>query len=105
MSDEITDIVIPILREIQGDISTLKDDVTTIKSDVSVLKEAVTRIAVQEMGKTVGILSPVNRPAASLVAVASFLRHIRPTHLARAQFPSPLPRPGDADLVRPVDWA
>ncbi len=37
MSDQISDIVIPILRNIQADISTLK-------ADVSVLKESVRRI-------------------------------------------------------------
>jgi len=37
MSDDIKDIVIPILQTIQGDISTLK-------SDVAVLKESVVRI-------------------------------------------------------------
>gem|GEM_PF-5357418 len=44
MSDKIDDIVIPILRSIQADVSTLKSDVSTLKNDVSVLKESVRRI-------------------------------------------------------------
>lgn len=51
MSDKIDDIVIPILRNIQGDIaalkldvSYLKADVSYLKADVSMLKESVRRI-------------------------------------------------------------
>jgi hypothetical protein len=51
MSDKIEDIVIPILRTIQSDVSGLKTGVSVLKSDVSVLKsdmgvvkEAVRRI-------------------------------------------------------------
>lgn len=78
-------------------------DVAAVITNDTDLVEPI-RIAIEEMGKTVGILSPVNRPAADLAAVASFLRHIRPTHLARAQFANPLPRNGKADLVKPANW-
>ncbi len=44
MNDKIEDIIIPILRNIQADVSTLKSDVSVLKSDVSVLKESVRRI-------------------------------------------------------------
>lgn len=44
MSDETTNIILPILQAIQGDISTIKSDVSTLKSDVAVLKESVVRI-------------------------------------------------------------
>ena len=44
MGDKIDDIVVPILRNIQGDVATLKADVSVLKADVSILKEAVRRI-------------------------------------------------------------
>jgi predicted small metal-binding protein len=44
MIDKIDDIVIPILRNIQADVSGLKADVSSLKTDVSMLKESVRRI-------------------------------------------------------------
>lgn len=59
------------------------------------------RIVTEEVGLPVGILSPVDRPATSLRNVASFVRHIRPGHLAACQFDNQLP--GTA-IVRPTTW-
>ncbi len=79
-------------------------DVAAVISNDTDLVEPI-RIVREEVGKPVGILSPVNRPAKDLEAVASFLRHIRHGHLARAQFPNPLPREAEAPLSRPASWA
>lgn len=62
------------------------------------------RIAVQEAGKKVGVLSPVSNPAAGLKSVATFYRHIRTGHLNAAQFPNPLPMPNGTELHRPFSW-
>ncbi|WP_238940101.1 NYN domain-containing protein, partial [Sulfitobacter geojensis] len=78
-------------------------DVAVVITNDTDLIEPI-RIAIEEVGKVVGILSPVNHPANDLVATASFLRHIRAGHLSRAQFPSPLPRATEPDLLRPPSW-
>ena len=62
------------------------------------------RIATQELGKRVGLLAPVKYPTASLLAVASFTLHVRPGHLAQAQFPSPLPLIGGGEVHKPESW-
>lgn len=81
-----------------------KFDVAAVITNDTDLVEPI-RIVTKELGKTVGILSPVQKPAASLINVASFVRHIRPAHLAAAQFPDPLPRNPKPDLIKPLSWA
>lgn len=78
-------------------------DVAAVITNDTDLVEPI-RIAVNELSKTVGIISPVENPARSLQDVASFVRRIRPTHLLRAQFPNPLARDREPDLNRPLDW-
>jgi uncharacterized LabA/DUF88 family protein len=63
------------------------------------------RIAVQEAGKRVGLLVPVNYPSQSLINVASFHLRIRPGHLARAQFPPTIVLPDGSTVSRPASWA
>ena len=75
-------------------------DVAAILSNDTDLVEPV-RILTQELGKTVGILSPVARPAASLARVAKFVRHIRADHLKAAQLPDPIP---GSTIARPPTW-
>ena len=78
-------------------------DVAAVITNDTDLVEPI-RIVTQEVGKVVGILSPVNSPAHGLRQVATFLRHIRHAHLVNAQFPDPIPRAGAPDLVKPATW-
>jgi uncharacterized LabA/DUF88 family protein len=78
-------------------------DTAVVITNDSDLTEPI-RIAVQEAGKRVGILVPVKNPTASLIAVASFHLHIRPGHLAKAQFPDPVNLPDGSTIERPASW-
>lgn len=75
-------------------------DVAAVLTNDTDLVEPI-RIAVEEAGKTVGLLCPVGRPAQSLKKVATFIRHIRPQHLEASQFPDELEAHG---LFRPPAW-
>lgn len=78
-------------------------DVAVVLSNDTDLVEPI-RIATQELGKVVGLMSPVDNPAPQLRAVASFLRHIRISDLATSQFPNPVRLPDGRNLVRPATW-
>lgn len=78
-------------------------DVAAVLSNDSDLVEPI-RIARQELGKTVGLLSPVGRPNPQLRQAASFLRHIEPHHLSQAQFPDPILRADGSTLAKPATW-
>lgn len=57
------------------------------------------RIVTQELGMFVVLCTPVSRPARSLVAVASSVRHINNSHLRQSQLPNQV---GKAE--RPPNW-
>ena len=78
-------------------------DVAVLITNDSDLCEPV-RIAVQEAGKRVGLLAPVKFPTQSLLQVASFHLHIRPGHLAKAQFPETIRAPDGSTVIRPISW-
>lgn len=78
-------------------------DVAVVVTNDSDLDEPI-RIATQEAGKRVGLLTPVKFPNQSLQSVASFYRHIRTGHLARAQLPDPLVSPDGAIYRKPSSW-
>lgn len=78
-------------------------DAAVVITNDSDLAEPI-RIAVQEAGKRVGLLVPVKYPTQSLIAVSSFHLHIRPGHLARAQFPETIELPGGRSITRPATW-
>ncbi|SDA58710.1 NYN domain-containing protein [Sinorhizobium sp. NFACC03] len=78
-------------------------DVAAIITNDTDLVEPI-KIAVREAGKVVGLLAPVRFPSQSLMNVASFYRHIRPQHLARSQFPSPLNLADGSVITKPVTW-
>ncbi len=80
-----------------------KYDVAAVLSNDSDLVEPI-RIVTQELGKPLGLLSPVSAPNPELSRVASFIRRISVSDLAAAQFSSPLPRAGQLDLIRPAAW-
>jgi uncharacterized LabA/DUF88 family protein len=78
-------------------------DVAVVITNDSDLVEPI-RIATVEAGKRVGLLVPVKYPTQSLLSVASFYMHIRPGHLARSQFPSPILLPDGSAIDKPVTW-
>lgn len=78
-------------------------DVAIVVTNDSDLVEPI-RIAVQEVGKRVGLLVPVRYPTASLAAVSSFQLHIRPGHLARSQFPDTITAQDGTAITRPASW-
>jgi hypothetical protein len=77
-----------------------KFDAAAVLSNDTDLVEPI-RIVTQEIGLPVGLLCPVPKPATSLAQVASFIRHIRPQHLATSQFPDSIP---GTSITRPASW-
>ena len=75
-------------------------DAAAVLSNDTDLVEPI-RIVTQELGLPVGLIAPVPKPAASLKAVVSFVRHIRPSDLHHAQFPDPIP---GTRIRKPVSW-
>ena len=78
-------------------------DAAVVVTNDSDLVEPI-RIATQEAGKRVGLLAPVKYPNQSLMSVASFHLHIRPGHLARAQFPERIEMADGTVITKPVSW-
>lgn len=62
------------------------------------------RIAAQEAGLPITLLSPCDRPAASLQTLATYVRHIRSGHLARAQFPNSITLATGEVIHKPSGW-
>jgi uncharacterized LabA/DUF88 family protein len=77
-------------------------DCAVVVSNDSDLAEALR--LVRDMGKTVGILSPVTAPAIDLRRHADFVRPIRPVHLARSQFPLVIELHDGHKITCPPDW-
>jgi uncharacterized LabA/DUF88 family protein len=78
-------------------------DVAAVISNDSDLVEPI-RIATQEFGKIVGLLSPVSNANPELKKVSSFIRHISTGHLASAQFPIQI-ETSSKTICCPSDWA
>lgn len=78
-------------------------DVAAVISNDSDLVEPV-RLVTKEVGKPVGILSPVSNPNPELAAAAAFVRRIRPSHLEASQFANPLPLTDGTTLEKPAHW-
>ena len=51
----------------------------------------------------VTLLTPVQKPATSLVSVASNVRHIQP-YIGPCQLPDPVPLPGKKPIAKPAGW-
>ena len=79
-------------------------DVAAVLSNDSDLVEPI-RIVTQELGRPVGLLSPVNNPNPHLKQAAAFVRHLRPGHLAAAQFPDTITRPDGSAVSKPAAWS
>jgi hypothetical protein len=58
------------------------------------------RIVTQELHLPVTLLTP---SAASLIEVATSIRHIRP-YVGPCQLPNPVPVPGKRSIARPTAW-
>ena len=78
-------------------------DVAAVLSNDSDLVEPI-RIVTQILHKPVGLLSPVNNPNPELSRASSFIRRLSVSDLAASQFPNPLARAGQPNLVRPAVW-
>ena len=78
-------------------------DLAVVVTNDSDLVEPI-RIATQEAGRRVGLLKPVKFATKSLTDVSSFHLHIRPGHLAKAQFPNPLIAADGTQILKPNSW-
>jgi uncharacterized LabA/DUF88 family protein len=78
-------------------------DVAVLITNDSDLVEPM-RIAIQEVGKRVGLLVPVKYPNQTLIQTASFHLRIRPGHLAKAQFPDPVVSTNGNLIPKPATW-
>jgi uncharacterized LabA/DUF88 family protein len=79
-------------------------DVAAVLSADTDLIEPI-RIATQELGKVVGLLSPVAVLNPDLAAASSFVRHLSVGHLTAAQFADPLTLVDGTLLHKPATWA
>ncbi len=61
------------------------------------------RIVTRELGLAVTLLTPCAKPAGSLVAVATGIRHIQP-YIGPCQLPDPVNLPGKNPIGKPPGW-
>jgi hypothetical protein len=61
------------------------------------------RIVVEELNLPIILLTPVNKPATSLVKYAADVRHIGP-YLGPCQFPNPVINAKGAKIHKPKSW-
>jgi len=80
-----------------------KFDVAAVITNDTDLREPI-RIAVQEMGKSVCLLSPVPKAAGGLEEVVNFIRRIRKQHLKRSQFPDSIVTQNGEVINKPTKW-
>lgn len=78
-------------------------DVAAVISNDTDLIEPI-RLATQELGRKVGLLTPVSNPNPKLQGVASFVRHIQRRHLSVAQFPDEVVLADGRISRRPEQW-
>jgi uncharacterized LabA/DUF88 family protein len=78
-------------------------DVAAVLSNDTDLVEPI-RIATQELGKPVGLLTPVPNPNPQLQAVSTFIRRISHSDLAACQFPNPLTLTDGSQITKPATW-
>lgn len=79
-------------------------DVAAVLSNDSDLVEPI-RIATQELGRVVGLLTPVNNPNPQLRQVSRFVRHLSTGHLVTSQFPDQIELLDGTTIVKPARWA
>ena len=79
------------------------DTAAVITNDTD-LAEPLRHVA-KVMGKPVGLLTPVAKPAHDLQRSVTFVRHIREQHLRAAQFPDRVTVAGEVAAERPPEWS
>lgn len=79
-------------------------EVAVVISNDTDLREPI-RLAVHEMGKTVGVLLPEPSASGGLASVASFVKNITPARLAASQFPPILLSRKGKPIKRPAIWS
>ncbi len=63
------------------------------------------RIVAKELGRNVGLVwLDGGRPNKNLASAATFVRHIRPSDLAAAQFPNTLFKADGTEIRKPASW-
>lgn len=77
------------------------DEAAILTNDTD-LVEAI-RIVRHEVGLPVTLLTPDSRPSASLAAVASHVRHIRP-YIGPCLFPNVVTLPNGSTVNKPANW-
>ncbi len=77
------------------------DVAAVITNDTDLLEPL--RIAKEEFGRQVILLSPTGRPARSLIAAANSQRHIMP-YLGPSQLPQTVTAPDGKTYTKPADW-
>jgi uncharacterized LabA/DUF88 family protein len=78
-------------------------DVAAVLSNDSDLVEPI-RIVTKEIGKPVGLLSPVPNPTSVLGQVASFVRRISVSDVGASQFPDPVTGSEGTSFYKPSSW-
>lgn len=79
------------------------DQAVIVTNDTDLLEPM--RIVIEDVGKPVGLLTPVNKPSEKLKELSSFLRHITVADARACQFPDRVAfgRKGKSAL-KPVSW-
>ncbi|HLA04546.1 MAG TPA: NYN domain-containing protein [Syntrophales bacterium] len=75
-------------------------DCAVVISNDSDLAEAL-KIVTRQLGKQIGIISPVNRPSKELIQYATFIKRIRKGVLSVSQLPDPIP---NTHIHKPSTW-
>jgi hypothetical protein len=79
-------------------------DVGVVLSNDSDLVEPI-RIATQDLGCTIGLLSPVGNPNPALRQASSFVRRINTADLVAAQFSDIVVTMDGSEAIRPAEWS
>lgn len=77
-------------------------DVAIVISNDTDLCEPI-RIVREERRKKVGLICPAASAASALVKESTFVRHLRPEHLAASQFAQTLAGP-NGPIIKPSEW-
>jgi hypothetical protein len=77
-------------------------DLAAVLTNDTDLVEPV-RIVTQELNLPVTLLTPTPRPAASLMKVATSVRHV-PPYIGPCQLPDPVLVPGKRPIAKPITW-
>jgi uncharacterized LabA/DUF88 family protein len=77
-------------------------DIAAVMTNDTDLVEPV-RIVTRELGMQVTLLTPTARPAATLAAASSNVRHIQP-YIGPCQLPDPVVIPGKRSIAKPAGW-